>query len=145
MHCAKGHCLCRSITFEYRAPPNWVAYCHCESCRRATSSPITTWISVPRAAFRFTQGEPRYFRSSEGVRRGFCATCGSQLTYENEHIPEEIHLYAASLAEPGSVSPTRHVFAEEQLPWFEIEDELPRYAKTSRGGVHPLRHGPAKK
>jgi hypothetical protein len=118
-HRATGHCLCRSVTFEYDAEPNWVLYCHCESCRRATSSPATVWISVPRTALRFTSGEPRYFSSSPGVRRGFCSACGSPLTYENEHIPDEVHLYAVSLA-----------------------DELPRYAVTRRGGASPMRHGP---
>jgi hypothetical protein len=138
----EGHCLCRSIVFEYDAEPNWTFYCHCESCRRATSSPITTWISVPRAAFRFKQGAPRYFNSSPGVRRGFCATCGSPLTYEGEGIPEEVHVYAVALADPSCVIPERHVFVEEQLPWLETADELPRFAQTSRGGAQPVRYGP---
>ena len=144
-HPVEGYCLCRSIAFEYAAEPNWVLHCHCESCRRATSSPMTTWISVPRAAFRFTRGEPRYFRSSQGVRRGFCADCGSQLTYENTSIPDEIHLYAASLADPTLAVPTRHVFVGEQLPWFEVADELPRFATTSRGSAQPLHIGPGRK
>ena len=122
----EGHCFCRSIIFEYDAEPNWTVYCHCESCRRATSSPITTWISVPHSAFRIKQGEPKYFKSSPGAMRGFCGTCGSQLTYENERIPDEIHLYAVSLADPSRVSPTCHVFTDKQLPWFETTDALPR-------------------
>jgi hypothetical protein len=141
----KGYCLCRAVAFEYAAAPNWTLHCHCESCRRATSSPVTTWISVPRAAFRFTRGEPRYFCSSQGVRRGFCADCGSQLTYENTHIPDEVHLYAASLADPSLVIPTRHVFVNEQLPWFEVADELPRFATTSRDGAKPVGFGPRRK
>jgi hypothetical protein len=105
---------------------------------------MTTWISAPRGAFRFTRGTPAYYASSEGVRRGFCATCGSQLTYENARIPDEVHLYAVSLADPSTVAPTRHVFVGEQLPWFEVADELPRFATTSRGGAKPVRHGPVK-
>jgi hypothetical protein len=137
-----GHCLCRSIIFEYDAEPHWTLHCHCESCRRATSSPVTTFVSVPRGALRFKQGTPRYFNSSPGVTRGFCVTCGSQLTYENERVPDEVHVYAASLADPSHVSPTRHVFVEEQLPWLEIADRLPRFAKTSGGEVQPIRYGP---
>jgi hypothetical protein len=137
----EGHCLCRAVLFEYDAEPNWTLHCHCESCRRATSSPMTTWISVPRSAFRFKQGTPRYFNSSPDARRGFCATCGSPLTYENGHTPDEVHLYAASLADPSDVRPSRHVFAEEQLPWFEVADQLPRFAADSRG-AQPVRYGP---
>ena len=63
------------------------------------------------------QGAPRYFNSSPGVTSGFCATCGSPLTYENQSVLGEVHLYAASLADPSRV---RAVFVEEQLPWLEI-------------------------
>lgn len=138
----EGHCLCRAVVFEYEAEPNWTLYCHCESCRRATSSPMTAWISVPRRAFRFTNGAPRYFKSSPDVTRGFCAVCGSPLTYESTRLPDEIHLYAAALADPSRVAPSRHVFVEKQLPWLEIADQLPRFATTSRGGTPPIRHGP---
>src|SRR5712691_11632636 len=82
MKTTSGHCLCRAIAFSYEGAPNWTLDCHCESCRRATSSPRATWTSVPRNAFRFTAGTPTYFASSPGVRRGFCARCGSPLTYE---------------------------------------------------------------
>jgi hypothetical protein len=66
------------------------------------------------------------------------------LTYESERIPDEVHLYAASLVNPLIVSPSRHVFVDEQLPWLEIADQLPRFAKTSRGGAQPIRYGPIK-
>ncbi|MDX2144807.1 MAG: GFA family protein [Rhodospirillaceae bacterium] len=138
----EGHCLCRGVVYEYGGEPNWTVHCHCDSCRRATSSPFTTWISVPRASFRFKAGVPRYFQSSPGVRRGFCEACGSPLTYENEIIPDEVHLYAVSLADPSHVRPTAHVFVAEQLPWFETQDDLPRYAATRRGGAAPIRVGP---
>jgi hypothetical protein len=58
----EGRCLCRAVIFEYDAEPNWTLHGHCESCRRATSSPMTTWISVPRSAFRFKQGTPLSLR-----------------------------------------------------------------------------------
>ena len=137
-----GHCLCRAVRFVYAGEPNWTVYCHCESCRRATSSPLTTWISVPREALKFVQGTPRYFDSSPGMRRGFCAACGSPLTYENGGLPGEVHIYAASLDEPNQVAPSRHVFVDEQLEWFEVHDELPRFASTSGGGASPIRRGP---
>jgi hypothetical protein len=138
----RGHCFCRSVEFEYNGEPNWVVHCHCESCRRATSSPITTWISVPRTALRFAKGAPRYFVSSAGTRRGFCESCGSPLTYEHERIPDEVHLYAVSLADPARIMPSAHVYVAEQLPWFEVADHLPRYMGTRRGGAAPVRIGP---
>jgi hypothetical protein len=138
-----GHCLCREVAFAYEGEPNWTLHCHCESCRRATSAPIATWISVPRSRFRFTAGAPTYFASSPGVRRGFCGRCGSPLTYENERMPDEVHVLACALEDPSGVAATAHVFVGEQLPWFEAADELPRYEKTRRRS-EPVRHGPRK-
>jgi hypothetical protein len=140
-----GKCLCGSIVFQYTGAPNWTLQCHCESCRRATSSPITTWISVPRSAFAFTKGAPRYFHSSPGVRRGFCENCGSPLTYENERIEAEIHIYAVSLLDTNYGSPSCHVFVNEQLPWFEALDDLRRFATTGRDGASPIRIGPKRR
>src|SRR4051812_25752328 len=99
-----GHCLCRAMEFAYDGEPKWTLNCHCESCRRATSSPMATWISVPLSSFRFTGGRPNYYASSQGVRRGFCAKCGSPLTYENERIPGEIHILAVALSDAGKVA-----------------------------------------
>lgn len=139
---AAGHCLCRAVKFEYVGKPNWTVYCHCESCRRAASSAVVMWISVPCSAFQFTQGNPRYFQSSSHVRRAFCGNCGSPLTYENDRIADEVHLYAASLADPSDVAVTRHVFVDEQMDWLEIHDDFPRCATTSQGGGEPIRYGP---
>jgi hypothetical protein len=139
-----GHCLCRAAQFVFDGAPTATIHCHCETCRRTTSSPMTTWLSVPKSAFRFTKGTASVYASSPGVRRGFCPTCGSPLFYENDKNPAEIDLYAASLADPAVVAPTRHVFAGEQLPWLEIDDALPRYATTMRSGDPPVRHGPRK-
>ena len=144
-HVTTGRCFCRAVTYEFTGTPKWTVHCHCESCRRATSSPVTTWISVPREALRFTKGAPRYYRSSPGVKRGFCGECGAQLTYENEGRAGDVDIYAMTLDDPTHIEPRAHVFAAEQLPWIEILDELPRFAKTSEGGkASPIRIGPRK-
>ena len=127
----RGHCLCRAITFAYEGKPLWVAHCHCESCRRNTASPVTTFLGVATQGFRWTQGEPAVFESSPGVRRRFCGRCGTPLAYEADRFPGEVHLYVANLESPGAVSPTAHVHVAEQLPWFEIQDALPRYPHSS--------------
>ena len=56
-----GRCLCGAIQYEYEGEPLEVAHCHCESCRRQTSSPIATFVTVTKAALRFTQ------RTAKGV------------------------------------------------------------------------------
>lgn len=127
----KGRCLCGSVTFEYSGPEIWRGHCHCESCRRATSSPFTTWFGVPKSACRFTGAEPSVYLSSPGARRLFCATCGSPIAFESERWPGEMHLYAASLDDPADFAPEFHVNVAEQLPWIQLADGLPRYDRSS--------------
>jgi len=136
-----GRCLCGAIRYEFRGPPEWVVHCHCESCRRQVSSPLATFVGVLKKNFHFIAGAPKDFASSPGVSRSFCPACGAPIAYEAERLPDEIHLFHGTLDDPGRLVPTAHVFTEEQLPWFEVHDELPRYAKGGRG-LAPIGCGP---
>lgn len=136
-----GRCLCQAIRYECTGEPILIAHCHCESCRRQTSSPLTTFVLVPRTTLRFTQGQPKEFSSSPGVWRSFCADCGSPIYYRTDRRPNDIDLYALTLDDAAAVAPDCHVHSAEQLPWFEVSDDLPRYPEGSRSDP-PLRHGP---
>lgn len=137
----EGHCLCGAIQYEYDGEPTLVTHCHCESCRRQTASPVATFVIVPKAALRFTRGHPKEFASSPGVYRSFCAECGSPMYYRTERRPDLIDLYLGTLSEPAAITPQCHVHAVEQLPWFEVLDDLPRYP-GSRWADGPTRTGP---
>ena len=50
-------------------------------------------------------------------------------------------LFAGTLTDPAHLSPSLHTHADEQLPWFEMLDNLPRYAQGNRGQT-PMRYGP---
>jgi len=136
-----GRCLCGAIQYEYEGEPLEALHCHCESCRRQTSSPVATFVMVPRAALRFTSGQPKDYASSPGVRRSFCAECGSPIAYQVDRRPDIVDLFAGSLSDASDVTPTCHVHADEQLAWFEVLDDLPRYAQGRRGTM-PIGRGP---
>jgi hypothetical protein len=136
----RGRCLCGDIRYEYRGDPVATLHCHCESCRRHTSSPVATFVCVAKASFRFISGTPTVYASSPGVRRMHCGRCGSPIAYESDRH-EQIDLYAGTLDDPGAVASTCHVHVAEQLPWFEMVDDLPRYERGRRGNT-PVRYGP---
>jgi hypothetical protein len=136
-----GHCLCGAIQYEYEGDALETLHCHCESCRRQTSSPVATFVMVPSSALRFTRGQPKEYASSPGVRRSFCPECGSPIAYQTDRRPDVVDLFAGSLSDPASVVPSGHVHAEEELAWFDVLDDLPRYAQSHRG-VTPMRYGP---
>jgi hypothetical protein len=137
-----GHCQCRAIEYQFTGDPKWVMHCHCESCRRAVSSPVATYIGVRLEQFSYLKGEPAIYESSPGVKRYFCATCGSPMAYAGARWPGEVHLFHGTLADPAQWPPTAHAHVTEQVQWFEINDHLPRYAATSGKGAKPVRRGP---
>ena len=112
-----GRCLCGAIRFAFDPPAIWVLHCHCESCRRATASPMTSFVSVADTRLRWS-GTPATFASSPGVERGFCGTCGSPVFYRYDGKPHETHLYAALLEDPAAVTPEGHDFVEERIAWM---------------------------
>ena len=61
----------------------------------------------------------------------------------SERNSQQVDLYLATLDDPAAAVPTYHVHVAEQLPWFEIADALPRYARGKTGNG-PVRHGPAR-
>ncbi|TNC68020.1 GFA family protein [Rubellimicrobium roseum] len=120
-----GRCLCGDIRFAVAGPMRSRNHCHCESCRRATSSPFTTWFTVARGDLRWT-GTPRLHESSPGVRRGFCPRCGSPLSYQTDRRPDDVDLYAASLDDPAGFEPQYHSHWDERVTWVALADHLPR-------------------
>lgn len=123
-----GRCLCGAVRYRVEAAPLWMGHCHCESCRRATSSGFASFIGVARGAIVWTGAAPTVFASSPGVTRSFCGTCGSPIAFESALWPEETHLYAGTLDEPERFAPQFHVHSEEAVAWSIRDDGLPRHA-----------------
>ena len=135
-----GRCLCGDVRYAYTCASPKVLHCHCESCRRHTSCPVSTFVCVPGESFRFTRGAPASYASSPGVTRTHCGRCGSPMTYTSDRNTQ-VDIYAGTLDDPATIAPTFHACVAEQLPWFEIADALPRFAQGSIG-QQPVRHGP---
>jgi hypothetical protein len=137
-----GRCLCGDIRYRFEAPPLWIAHCHCESCRRQTSSALATFVGVATDKLVFTQGVPAVYQSSPGVDRSFCPRCGAPIAFACQSaFPGEVHLYIGTLDDPNALVPTAHVHTGEQLAWFDVLDDLPRYEASGRGAT-PISHGP---
>ena len=60
----EGGCLCGAVRYRIQGAPNWVAHCHCNSCRRACGSVVMTWAGYPAENYRITRGSPRRHESS---------------------------------------------------------------------------------
>lgn len=122
----RGRCFCGAVSFEIDTPIQWCVTCHCESCRRQCSAPMTTYIGVPDAQWRWTAGTPKAHHSSPGVERTFCGDCGAPLTFRSEHMTGLMHFYLAAMEDPERFEPQLHVAYEEKLSWLDIGDDLPK-------------------
>jgi hypothetical protein len=122
-----GGCLCGAVRYEITGAVRNPCFCHCASCRRATGAPMVPWGTFARDAVRFTHGRLTEYRSSARVWRGFCARCGTSLTYRREARAAEIDVTLATLDDPARIAPQMHVWVKDQLPWAAISDSLPRH------------------
>ncbi len=123
------------MRYEAAGDPNKIAYCHCKSCRGATGAPVAVNVMYEAERFRFTRGQPRLYASSPGVHRGFCAACGTPLTWSGVwHDKGYVFFYAPTADQPEELVPDRHAFCESRLQWFDVADDLPRFPGTSPEG-----------
>lgn len=129
-----GRCLCGAVRFVAHGEPRWVAHCHCESCRRATSAALATYAGFLATDVAWSGQPAGLFHSSPGVERRFCPRCGSPLSFAGKRWPGEIHLFVASFEDPRAFAPSVHVHVGEQLPWLQLADGLPRFDTTPREG-----------
>ena len=101
-----------------------------------------TYVGVDIGQFRYLKGTPSSYQSSPGVQRYFCATCGSPMAYAGSRWPKEVHLCHGTLEDPAQWPPTGHAHIVEQIDWFEVHDDLPRFEEIAAKGAKPLRKGP---
>lgn len=122
-----GGCLCGAVRYEITGAVSNPCFCHCASCRRATGAPSVPWGTCTRDAMRVTRGRLTEYRSSAQVWRGFCARCGTSLTYRHEARAAEVDVTLATLDDPTRLAPLMHVWVKDRLPWAAIGDSLPQF------------------
>lgn len=125
---ATGHCLCGAIVYEVRGPLRPVNVCHCDECRRFSGS---LWHATAawRDDLRIDDPDRRlsWYQSSETARRGFCAACGSSLFMDYDNRPY-MAITAGTLDKPTGLRMVRHIFTIERGDYYDLADDLPRFA-----------------
>ena len=118
----EGGCICGGVRFRASGPPKWTIWCHCQSCRKHTGAPASAFAAFDEAVVEMTNGAITKFSSSPGVRRGFCATCGSTLTCEGDTRPGELHFHIGAFDAAERLAPMGEFYPEERLPWVHLVD-----------------------
>jgi hypothetical protein len=120
----RGGCQCGAVRFRASAAKNEAYYCHCAMCRRAFGNIFATFINLPKADVTWETRAPDYYASSKIARRGFCAKCGTPLTFEYEDS-KKMDLAVGALDHPEALKPVMHVGIESQIATFPMNDGLP--------------------
>ncbi|HEY5724289.1 MAG TPA: GFA family protein [Allosphingosinicella sp.] len=128
---ATGGCLCGAVRYRVSGAPQSTSLCHCNSCRRSTGGPSLAWAIFPEDDVEITDGALAIHASSPGVERGFCARCGTSLTYRRANRPGLFDVTTSLLDEPEAFPPTKEIWVEERLTWIEPRPDLPQIARFS--------------
>ncbi len=126
-----GGCLCGAIRWECTEPPDSGGCCHCSMCQKGFGGLFGAWLNMPASAFRFTKGNPKFYKSSKSVKRGFCSACGSPLIFLDEGDPRP-GINVGSLDHPDDWPLTEkgywgHSHIGNKVSWEIIADGMPQH------------------
>ena len=106
-----GGCQCGAVRYRLEAEPTGANVCHCRMCQKASGGPFMAFAGVRFDELVWTRGAPRVFASSALAERGFCADCGTPLTYRLLDR-DRISVTIGSLDRPSAVAPEMQYGAE---------------------------------
>ncbi|MEO3998658.1 GFA family protein [Mesorhizobium sp. CAU 1732] len=117
-----GGCQCGAVRFRVEGPLDKPSICHCRMCQKAFGNFYAPLATVPEGGLEWTRGEPKRFQSSNHVQRGFCADCGTPLTFE---APDGIALAIGAFDHPEEIAPVIQWGIEAKLPYADALPDLP--------------------
>ena len=108
----EGQCLCGAVTVTAQTDDPVVRACHCDMCRRHTSSMFMSLATVPGSDT--VAGPFKTYRSSDWAERGFCTVCGSTLWYAT--VADGVRSFAAGLFTGAGDAPLKLEFFADMCP-----------------------------
>lgn len=118
-----GGCQCGTIRFACEGLGR-ASICHCRMCQKAMGGFFGPFVTVHGLVW--TRGAPKHFQSSNEARRGFCADCGTPLTFELGS--ESIDIAVGVFDDAAAITPAIQLAMESRLPSFETLHQLPALA-----------------
>ncbi|MEO0918167.1 MAG: GFA family protein, partial [Pseudomonadota bacterium] len=94
---------------------------HCAQCRKTSGHHVAA-TSAARDAMTI-EGEVTWYQSSTTARRGFCATCGSNLFWDGQG--SHLSIFAGALDPPTGLTLAGHIFCADKGDYYEITDAVP--------------------
>jgi hypothetical protein len=93
-----GQCFCGAVKFETSGTPVAMGYCHCDSCRHWSASPVNAFTLWSPDSVKITQGLAfvgTYQKTPRSIRK-WCTACGGHVLAEHPAMGV-VDVYAALL------------------------------------------------
>jgi hypothetical protein len=94
-------------------------------CQRATGGVFAALAGTAPANFAWTRGTPSFFASSNLAKRGFCAQCGTPLSFKYDTAEARMYATIGSLDDPESAAIVKQFGIESRLSWIRFCDDVP--------------------
>lgn len=124
-----GGCQCGAVRFR-AASLGRASICHCRMCQKAFGSAFGPLVTAHGLVW--TRGTPKHFASSNRARRGFCADCGTPLTFETD---KAVDVAMGAFDDAGDIVPVIQLATESRLPWFDGMASLPTRTEAEAATV----------
>ena len=134
-----GGCQCGAVRYRVDGDIRYPHVCHCRMCQKASGNYFLPLGASSRDSFTLTRGEPNWFQSSDHIRRGFCASCGTPLFYDSPDM-DFINLTLGSLDDPQSVLPEAQSNLSNKMSWFSHLDTLPVEPEPADGAGQTVKN-----
>ena len=128
-----GGCQCGAIRFRITGDLKDSSICHCRMCQKATGGLYAPTADV--TGLTWTRGAPAHFQSSNLARRGYCADCGTPLTYE---APDGTAIAAGAFDDPSRLPPVVQFGTEARIDFVEHLHELPGHRTEEDAEAAPF-------
>lgn len=123
---ATGGCQCGRVRYRIGRLGK-ASICHCRMCQKAFGSFFAPLVVA--GDLEWTRGQPALFQSSETNWRGFCADCGTPLTYE---FDGHVEIAIGSLDNPDLAPPEVQVNASYRRPCVQTLNLLPEKSASDQ-------------
>jgi hypothetical protein len=120
----EGGCFCGAVQVEVTGEPVVMGYCHCESCRTWSASPVNAFMLWKPESVHVTKGADKIgtFNKTPRSFRKWCRSCGGHLFNEHPHW-NLVDVYAATIPEFPFKAGLHVNYQETKLP---MHDGVPK-------------------
>ena len=121
-----GGCLSGGVRYRLTGALRSVMACHCSQCRRSSGNFVAATACKTSQFELIAEATLKWYESSPGAERGFCATCGGNLFWRARG-GAAISIMAGTLDAPTGLRLGTHIFVGDKSDYYDINDEAEKH------------------